>query len=789
METPSNPPSPKVKATSAPAAAPRKGGKGPRAVSRKNLQPAAPTPPPASAAIATPEEREGGIPTDAARRLGLETVPLPPPPLVASSRQKERDKEAAGPKPQYFNRELSWLAFNRRVLEQAENPRYPVLERMRFLSFVSSNLDEFFEIRVAGLLQQRESGTREIGPDNMLPRDQLKKIQELTNELVEDQYSCWLKNIVPELKRKDVVFKTRSELTTEEMEWLTRYFEDEVYPVLTPLAFDPAHPFPQIGNKELNILVWVDDPETREEEFLLAIVPVPRILPRVVRIELPDQKETYIFQGEIVKIFAARLFSGYDVRGAWAFRITRNSDLYIDEEEVKNLLHKIEEELVNRQKGAAVRLEIEEGVNPAHLERLIHQTRLPKDFVYLINGPINLLRLFSVYDVIDRPDLKFRNTQPFTPVPFRRPKSIFTAVAEQDYLLHHPYESFDPVVDFILEAAGDPMVFAIKQTLYRTSGDSPITKALIAASKNGKQVTVLVELKARFDEANNILWAKALEEAGVHVVYGIVGLKTHCKCTLVVRREPAGLRLYSHLGTGNYNPKTARTYTDFSFFTAREDITAEVAQVFNVLTGFARKPDFGKLWVSPFNLHSNVMAAIEKEMRHAREGKPASMIIKVNSLIDKPVIDKLYEASQAGVQVDMIIRGICGLVPGVPGLSENIRVRSLLGRYLEHSRVYYFENHGSEPTLMLGSADWMQRNFYRRIECVFPIEDPALRKRIIEEILPAYMKDKTFGRFLQPDGTYAPMKPGPGEKNFSVQVYFETLAEELRVKHEKAAQE
>lgn len=737
--------------------------------------------------VETPEEAKGGIPHDAVRRLGIDTVLQAN--NAATARPGGKDKEGTGPKPQYFNRELSWLAFNRRVLEQAQSSRYPVLERMRFLSFVSSNLDEFFEIRVAGLLQQRESGTREIGPDGMLPRDQLRKIQELTHDLVQDQYTCWLKHIVPELKRKEVVFKTRQELTPAEMEWVTNYFEDEVYPVLTPLAFDPAHPFPQINNKELNILVWVDDPETRETESLLAIVPVPRILPRVVRIEVPDQKATYIFLGDIVKIFAGRLFSGYDVRGAWAFRITRNSDLYIDEEEVKNLLHKIEEELVNRQKGAAVRLEIEEGVNPAHLERLIQQTHLPQDFVYLLNGPINLLRLFSVYDVIDRPDLKFKNTPPYTPVPMRRPKSIIVAMAEQDYLLHHPYESFDPVVDFILEAALDPMVFAIKQTLYRTSGDSPITKALIQASKNGKQVTVLVELKARFDEANNILWAKALEEAGVHVVYGIVGLKTHCKCTLVVRREPTGLKLYTHLGTGNYNPKTARTYTDFSLFTAREDITSEVAQVFNVLTGFARKPDFKKLWVSPFNLHANVMAAIENEMRNARDGKPARMIIKVNSLIDKPVIDKLYEASQAGVQVDMIIRGICGLVPGVPGLSENIRVRSLLGRYLEHSRIYYFENHGGEPVFMLGSADWMQRNFYRRIECVFPIEDPALRKRLKEEVLDNYMKDKTFARFLQPDGAYVMTKPGTGERKFSAQAHFEKLAEALRIKHEKAAQE
>lgn len=754
-------------------------------------------PAPLTNKIVSPDEIAGGVPDEALRRLGLEVMP-PPPALPTSAKGKKKEVDQ-GPAPRYFNRELSWLAFNRRVLEQAENPRYPVLERMRFLSFVSSNLDEFFEIRVAGLLQQRQSGTTDIGPDGFSPNEQIRRIRELTHDLVDDQYACWLKGIIPELKRKEVIFKTRQDLTPEEIEWLTRYFEDEVYPVLTPLAFDPAHPFPQIGNKELNILVWIDDPETPEVENLIAVIPIPRILPRVVRIEAPDQPASYMFLGDIVKIFASELFSGYKVRGAWAFRITRNSDLYIDEEEVTNLLHKIEQELVNRQKGAAVRLEIEEGVNPNHLERLIAQTELPPDFVYLINGPINLLRLFSVYDVIDRPDLKFKSTPPYTPVPLRRPKSIFHAVALQDYLLHHPFESFDPVVDFITEAATDPMVFAIKQTLYRTSGgESPITTALMAASKNGKQVTVLVELKARFDEANNIQWARKMEEAGVHVVYGIVGLKTHCKCTLVVRREPDGLRLYSHLGTGNYNPKTARTYTDFSFFTAREEINTEVAQVFNVLTGYARKPDFQKLWVSPFNLHANVIAAIDVEMANARQGKPARMIVKVNSLIDKPVIDKLYEASQAGVKIDLIIRGICGLVPGVPGLSENICVRSLLGRYLEHSRIYYFENHGGEPRFLLGSADWMQRNFYRRIECVFPVEDEALRTRLLDEVLGAYMKDETFTRKLTPEGKYVEMgSKKPVAKNaseeteqpFGAQYHFQTLAEDLRVRTEKGAQD
>ncbi len=694
--------------------------------------------------------------------------------------------------PLYFNRELSWLAFNRRVLAQAESNSYPLLERMRFLSFTSSNLDEFFEIRVAGLLQQRESGTTEVGPDGLSPREQLKRIAETTQKMVRDQYACWQQQIVPEFKEKGIVFKSRDELTSEENEWVKRYFAQQVYPVLTPLAFDPAHPFPQIGNKELNILVWLDDPDTPETETFIAVVPIPRILPRVVRLDLrPDYTPTYVFLSDIVKTFADQLFSGYRVRGAWAFRITRNSDLYIDEEEVKNLLHKIEQELVNRKRGAAVRLEIEAGVNPFHLSKLIEETELPPDFVYLINGPINLLRLFTVYDVIDRPDLKFKPVQPFVHPQLRNKHDFFDNISQQDFLLHHPFESFDPVVDFISWAAEDPGVFAIKQTLYRTSGDSPITKALMRASENGKQVTVLVELKARFDEANNIQWARMLEEAGVHVVYGIVGLKTHCKLCLVVRREPKGLKLYSHLGTGNYNPKTARAYTDFSFFTAREDITSEVAEVFNALTGFAREPEFSKLWVAPYNLHNEVIRWIKREEENAQAGKKARIMVKANSLIDKPVIDELYLASQAGVQIDLIIRGICGLVPGVPGLSENIRVRSILGRYLEHSRVFYFENSGGQPIIMLGSADWMQRNFYRRIESIFPLEDPRLRERVMHEVFDTYLRDNTFAHELQSDGSYLPAEnllDPEDDAPFSAQNHLSQRAEYLRQKTEKAAQ-
>jgi polyphosphate kinase len=661
----------------------------------------------------------------------------------------------------YFNRELSWLAFNRRVLEQAQTPRNPLLERLRYLSFVSSNLDEFFEIRVAGLVQQVDSGVQDLSMDGLGPKEQLRRIHSICSALVQDQYRCWREQLLPELRQANILFKTPSELSKQEMQWVESYFEKEVYPVLTPLGIDPAHPFPQIGNKSLNILVSLDNEESvkqEKQEVRIAIIPIPRILPRVIPIDLGESTSpVYIFLSDILKIFAYRLFPGYKMRSAHAFRLTRNSDLYIDEEEVTNLLLKIEEELHKMRKGAAVRLEIEEGVDNNVMERLLHIVRLPQEYVFQIDGPINLMRLMSVYDLIDRPDLKFKPFQPRTPAVLQDTSNIFTQIHKGDILLHHPFESYQPIVDFIEQAAVDPDVFAIKQTLYRTSGDSPIVKALMKASQKGKQVTALIELKARFDEANNIQWARRLEEVGVHVVYGLVGLKTHCKCCLIVRREPKGLRRYAHLSTGNYNPKTARLYTDLSLFTANERLTSEVADLFNTLTGFARTPDFRKLLVAPFNLHQRFIQLIHKEVALTKAGKPGRIIVKVNSLIDRQIIDELYLASQAGVKVDLIVRGICGLVPGVRGLSENIRVRSILGRYLEHSRIYYFGNGGENPLVYVGSADWMQRNFYRRIETVFPILDKKLKHRIIHEILPVYLADNQLANELLSNGAYQPV--------------------------------
>ena len=666
------------------------------------------------------------------------------------------------PRYPFFNRELSWLAFNRRVLEQAQSEEYPILERMRFLAFVSSNLDEFFEIRVAGLMQQVKSGVIERGPDGLGPKEQLRRIQDIVKRLVADQYHCWHTQIVPGLKQAQIHFCNYDALTRNEKKWVTQYFEEQVFPILTPLAIDPAHPFPQLTNKALYILASIDDPETRIIERMMAIIPVPRILPRIVKIGVPrrGEPEVYIFLSDIVQRYIKKLFPGYRVRSATPFRITRNSDLYIDEEEVKNLLRKIEEELMKLHKGAAVRLEISSGADPLLLQDLMDASGLQPENVYTIEGPINPLRLMSAYDLIDRPDLKFPPYVPRMPPEFEVPERIFEHIAQKDVLLHQPYDSFLPFVEFLNRAARDPQVFAIKQTLYRTSGKSPIVAALIEASRRGKQVTVLIELKARFDEANNIQWARQLEDVGVHVVYGLVGLKTHCKTCMIVRREGTGLKRYVHLGTGNYNHKTARLYTDLSYFTAREDIGKEVAGLFNTLTGFSLTPVFKKLLVAPFNLHHRLQQAIRTETKNAKAGKPARIIVQANSLVDQSIIEDLYRASQAGVKIDLIIRGICCLVPNMKGISENIRVRSILGRYLEHSRIYFFENSaGSKPLILAGSADWMPRNFYRRIEAVFPVEDPELRERMIH-ILDTYLKDTKNANLLRSNGAYQPARSG-----------------------------
>ena len=674
----------------------------------------------------------------------------------------------------YFNRELSWLSFNGRVLEQAYSEKYPLLERIRFLSFVSSNLDQFYEIRVAGLMQRVDSGSTEPYFDGIPPADLLDEVRERAGAMFEEQYRCWGEVLRPALREEGIAFKSVEGLTPTESAWLKSYFRREVFPVLTPLAIDPTHPFPLILNKSLNVFVALRNPRRKRSEPLLAVVPVPRILPRLVRVEsAPRRGITYLFLSDVVRHFVGSLFPGHKVTGAWAFRITRNSDLYVDEEEVENLLRTIEEELHNLRKGEAVRLEIEGDVDEDILRYLLQATNLSERDVFRVDGPINFYRLMSLPEEVDRPDLKFEPYAPRVPVELSDRENLFAAIRKRDVLLHHPFESFAPVVDFLREAAEDPAVFAIKLTLYRTSGDSPVVKALMDAALNGKQVTALVELKARFDEEANIRWARRMEEVGVHVVYGLAGLKTHSKCCLVVRREKRGLRRYAHLGTGNYNPVTARLYTDYSFFTADTALTSDAANLFNTLTGYSRSPRFKKLLAAPFGLHKRILEHVRGCAVAAKRGKSARIIVKVNSLIDQDAIDALYEASRAGVKVDLIVRGICGLVPGVKGLSENVRVRSLLGRYLEHSRVYYFETEGEPPVTLLGSADWMPRNFFRRVEAVFPIEEPAMVGRILED-LETYLADNEFAKVLRANGEYAAAPKRGAKKPASVQ---RTLAE------------
>ena len=676
----------------------------------------------------------------------------------------------------YFNRELSWLAFNERVLDQAFSDQYPLLERTRFLSFVSSNLDQFYEIRVAGLMQKVDAGISRKSLDGSLPESLLNEVRQKAHAMSQREYECWREHLQPELAKEGITFKRIEKLSKEEFLWLRAYFRREVYPVLTPLAIDPTHPFPLIANKSLNLLVALRNRRKKKQKPLMAIVPVPRILPRLVRIEKKSGRgDTFVFLSEVVRHFVADLFPGHDAIGAWAFRITRNSHLYVDEEEIENLLLSIEEELHNRRKGAAVRLEIDDEVEEEVLNNLLTAINLQKEDVVKIRGPINLYRLMKLPDMVDRPDLKFEPFEARVPVALGMRKNLFSELAKRDFLLHHPYDSFAPMVDFLRVAAEDPDVFAIKLTIYRTSGDSPIVQALMDAARNGKQVTALVELKARFDEEANVQWSRRMEEVGVHVVYGLAGLKTHCKCCLVVRREKNKLRRYAHLGTGNYNPSTAKTYTDYSLFTSKSAFTADLANLFNTLTGYTRKPNFRKILVAPYSLHSEVIRLIGEEIKAAKSGKEARVIIKVNSLIDPECIDELYKASQAGVKVDLIVRGICGLVPGVRGLSENIRVKSLLGRFLEHSRVFHFQNAPIGNRTYLGSPDWMPRNFFRRVEVAFPVEQVEEEKKILDT-MQAFIDDNAFATELKSSGKYNPASKR--KKIFSVQ---ENLIESTKV--------
>jgi polyphosphate kinase len=662
---------------------------------------------------------------------------------------------------QFLNRELSWLEFNQRVLDEALDTSNPLLERLKFFCIVSSNLDEFFEVRVAGLKQQIESEVVERSADGLTASEAFRAISQRVRRMVTDQYACWREDLCPTLARNGIRVLEIEELDETDQAWVNEYYANQVRPVLTPLAIDPAHPFPQLLNKSLNLIVRLEMPRNQETIEHLAVVQIPRILPRMVGLPRHDSRRDYVYLGHLIGHHLADLFPGTTLKGYWPFRVTRNSELYIDEEETANLLKAVENELHNRRKGDAVRLEVD-GDCPGFIREVLLKTlRLTEDDLYLIDGPLNPTRLMALCEGDHSPELRDPPFVAPSAAALRDHADLFAAIRERDLLLHHPYENFDSVVQFLQQAASDPEVLAIKQTLYRTGGDPRIVGALESAVRNGKQVTAVVELRARFDEANNIQWARHLEESGVHVVYGLVGYKIHAKSSLVVRREGRQIRRYVHLATGNYNPGTARLYTDLGLLTCRPEFGEDATNFFNLLTGICQFQGMKKFIVAPFELQTRFLELIEREAKNARAGLPARIIAKLNSLSEERIIEALYRASQAGVRIDLVVRGICCLRPGTPGLSENITVRSIVDRFLEHSRIYYFEN-ACQPQVFISSADWLPRNFFRRIELAFPIDDGVLRERIISEILAVTLADNVKARFLQPDGSYTRARPAAG---------------------------
>ena len=655
----------------------------------------------------------------------------------------------------YINRELSLLAFNERVLAQACDSTLPLLERIRFLCISCANLDEFFEIRVAGLHQRQDLGSNSGGSDGISIKEQLDAIHPRASKLVKDQYTLLNETLFPALESQGIHFVNAQTMSPQQREWLAAYFVAEVEPVLTPLGLDPSRPFPRIQNKSLNFIVRLSGSDAFGRDAELAVVQVPRALPRVIR--LPPTEDTngtscFVFLSAVIAAFVSELFSGMKVEGCWQFRVTRNSDLFVDDEEVENMLRAIEGELAHRRYGNAVRLETLHDCPVDITKFLLKHFELDQEDLYQVNGPVNLNRLLAIYDLVDRPDLKYQPFTPAIPQSFANADDFFSVIRERDVLLFHPFHSFAPIIDFLRQASTDPQVVAIKQTLYRTGPDSPIVDALVQAARSGKEVTVVIELMARFDEAANIDLAYRLQEAGAHVMYGVVGYKTHAKLIMVVRREQGLLRRYCHLGTGNYHPKTARAYTDYGLFTSDKAIGEDLHEIFLQLTSPSRAATLKKLLQSPFTLHTALIEKIEREISHARQGKSARIIAKMNSLVDPQIIQSLYQASMAGVQVELIVRGVCALRPGVAGISDNIRVSSIVGRFLEHSRVYYFHNDGIAD-LYLASADWMERNFFRRIEVAFPVQDPRYRTRIIHD-LELYLADNTQAWQLQSDGAY-----------------------------------
>lgn len=666
----------------------------------------------------------------------------------------------------FINRELSILDFHLRVLEQAVDPLHPLLERMNFLLIFSRNLDEFFEIRVAGMLEQLDLGNESHTPDGLTPKQVLDQISQTTHAAIERQYRILNEEILAKLREEDICFLRRGELTPAQSSWVKKYFQEQVAPVLTPISLDPAHPFPRLVNKSLNFIVTLEGKDAFGRQIDLAVVPAPRSLPRVVRLpdELTGGKEHHVMLSAIIHEHVSDLFPGMIATGCYQFRVTRNADLALNED-VEDLAKALKGELNSRRFGRAVRLEVTENC-PKHIyDYLLNEFDLEEEQLYKVDGPVNLARLLSNFK---RPHLRYDSHTPVIPKVLKKSENIFSAMQKQDILLHHPFESFAPVINLLREAARDPQVLAIKQTLYRSGADSEIVQVLAEAARNGKEVTAVIELRARFDEESNIAVANVLQEAGAVVVYGIVGYKTHAKMILVVRRENNKLVRYVHLGTGNYHAGNARIYTDYGLLTTDKELCEDVHRIFQELTGMGKMAKLKKLLHAPFTLHAQLVNFIDDEITNAKAGKPAQIIVKVNALTELQLINKLYEASQAGVQIDLIIRSICCLRPGLPGLSENIRVRSIVGRFLEHTRVYYFSNNGN-PHIYCSSADWMDRNLFNRVEACFPIEDPALKKRIYQQGLLTYLKDNQQAWLLQGDGSWVRAQVAEGEEPHNAQ--------------------
>ncbi|WP_435008123.1 polyphosphate kinase 1 [Tundrisphaera lichenicola] len=689
----------------------------------------------------------------------------------------------------FINRELSWLDFDERVLEEARDESNPLLEQLRFLAISASNLDEFFEVRVAGLQAQLYDSLepQDTPPEGMSPLAQVSEISKRAHDFVDRQYQTWHELLRPQLAKYGILVCEPEELSPEEISYLDSYFDSQVYPVLTPLAIDPAHPFPHLHNKSLNLILRIETLGQDPPRQLYAVLQVPSVLNRLVPLPKAGDgpaKNRFVLLESVIAPRLDALFGGFQVAACVPFRVTRNSDLTIQETEVKSsLLSTVQETLRMRKWGAAVRLEIDQRVDEGFLAQLQMASALDLDDrdVYKVAGPVDLTVLSALWKIEGFRELKEPTYEPQMPAALANGADIFAAIREQDLLVHHPYESFESVIQFIEQAAEDPNVLAIKQTLYRTAEANPIITALARAAENGKQVTALVELQARLDEENNIVKARALQKAGVHVVYGMVGLKTHCKACLVVRRDKDGIRRYVHLGTGNYNPTTAKIYTDLSFFTCRPDFGEDASALFNLLTGYSQGHGWKKLTIAPMNLADRLISLIDRERMNAEAGRPARIIAKMNSLVDPQAIVALSAASRAGVRIDLIVRGICCLRPGLPGISENIRVVSIIDKFLEHSRISYFQN-DDDPQVFLSSADWMPRNFRRRVEILFPIEDPRLRSRIVDGLLGISLMDNVKARELQPDGSYLRVEPAlPGEPAIRSQIEFQNMARELSV--------